>query len=362
MPDDIHVHYMKMALSLACKGIGNVSPNPMVGAVLVKRDKILSSGFHAHYGQSHAEVRAIEAAKESVKGATLYCTLEPCVHSDKQTPPCAQRLVCEGIGKVVIASIDPNPKVKGKGIALLRQSGIEVVYGVLAAENEELNRFYFKYMSRNLPYVTLKIAQTIDGKIAAQKGSQTWITSVRSRQLVHRLRAEYDSVLVGSNTIRIDNPVLTVHKKNGRNPIRIIIDGKLKLNPTYNVFQNTGRARTVLMAAVAKSNKTRIDIFKNQGCQVMQLAASPAGWIPMKTILKKLAAEKITSVLVEGGQHIFSQFIRHDLVDELKVFIAPQIWGHGVPSIVIEPLYKIRQWHLHAQQNIMGDLLLEYRR
>jgi diaminohydroxyphosphoribosylaminopyrimidine deaminase/5-amino-6-(5-phosphoribosylamino)uracil reductase len=362
MPDQRDIYFMKMALQMARKGLGHVSPNPLVGAVLVKQNKIIGRGYHAGYGQAHAEVRAIESAAESVKGATLYCNLEPCFHSDKQTPPCAQRLIREGIKKVVIASKDPNPKVQGKGIVLLQQTGIEVVSGILAAANEELNRFYFKYMTQNMPYVTLKIAQTIDSKIAAGPASQTWITSLPSRRMVYRWRTEYDGVLVGSNTIRMDDPQLTRHTAKGRNPVRIIIAGKLRLTPAYRVFQNIAHSRAVIVCATKTVDQGKINKFKTAGCQVWQLAGNMAGRIPLEKILKKLAAEKICSVLVEGGQQIFSQFIRDDLADELKIFIAPQIWGGGIPAIGDSPINKIRHWHIHQQKRISEDVLLVYRR
>ncbi len=362
MPENQDIQFMKMALRLARNGIGYVSPNPLVGAVLVKDNHIIGTGYHAQYGQAHAEVRAIEAATADVKDAVLYCNLEPCVHTNKQTPPCTQRLIHEGIKKVVIASLDPNPQVQGKGVALLQQSGVEVQTGVLSAENEELNRFFFKYVTQDLPYVTLKIAQTMDGKIPPPQASQIWISSLSSRQIVHRWRAEYDAVLVGSNTVRIDNPELTLHGMAGRNPVRIIIDGKFRLSPAYKVFKSDTNSRIILICTEAAYNKNKLKKFETVNCTVIPVTGDRHGQIPLKKILKILAREKISSILVEGGQQIFTQFVQNNLIDELIFFIAPQMWGKGLTAFASNPLNKIRNWRLHAVKNVAEDLLLIYRR
>jgi len=353
---------MKQALRLARKGKGFVSPNPLVGAVLVKDGRIISTGFHRRYGQAHAEVLAIESATEDVRNAVLYCNLEPCCHTDKQTPPCAQRLVQEGIKKVVIAGLDPNPQVNGKGVALLQKAGIEVQTGVLAEENRELNRFYFKYTKTHQPYVTLKIAQTIDGKISRERGKQTWITSVESRKMVHRLRAEYDAVLVGGNTVRIDDPELTRHDEKGRNPIRIIMDGKLRLKPEYKVFRSAYRERVMVIAEKSRDNKSKVKKMDLTKCKFILLPADQQGKIKISRILEALAREKITSVLVEGGQQIFSQFLETGWADELKFIIAPQIWGNGIPAFDSGTFGSIQNWRLHSKKNIDRDLVLVYRR
>jgi diaminohydroxyphosphoribosylaminopyrimidine deaminase / 5-amino-6-(5-phosphoribosylamino)uracil reductase len=297
-----------------------------------------------------------------VRNAVLYCNLEPCVHTAKQTPPCAQRLIREGIKKVVIAGLDPNPQVQGQGAALLQQAGIEVQTGLLSAENEELNRFYFKYITRRLPYVTLKIAQTLDGKIAASKRSRKWITAPASRQLVHRWRAAYDAVLVGSNTVRTDDPALTVHEETGRNPVRVIIDGKLKLNPGYKVFAGTDGGRTIIICDKTFYHENEKKKYKASDCTVIRAAGDKHGQISVKTILTNLAGEKIASVLVEGGQKIFSQFVRSDLTDELAVFIAPQIWGQGLAAFGADSGNKSHNWRLHNVMKVTDDLLLIYRR
>jgi diaminohydroxyphosphoribosylaminopyrimidine deaminase/5-amino-6-(5-phosphoribosylamino)uracil reductase len=353
---------MKMALRLAHRGAGFVSPNPMVGAVLVKDGRIISTGYHHRHGGSHAEVQAIEGASESVKGAVLYCNLEPCCHLDKQTPPCAQRLIREGIKKAVISDLDPNPKVHGKGVKLLRTAGIEVVTGLLKTENSELNRFYNKYTCTNRPYVTIKIAQTLDGKIARQKGKQSWISSAGSRKMVHRLRTEYDAVLVGGNTVRIDNPELTRHGVKGRNPVRIIVDGKLRLNPGFKIFENATQERVIVLAGNNRLNFSKKKSLESTGCKVILLPADRQGRINLDHILDFLAGEKITSLLVEGGQQIFSQFLENDWTDELAFVIAPQIWGGGIPAIKRGKNFYTQNWRLHEKKNISGDLLLIYRR
>lgn len=364
MPDDKDFQFMKMALRLARKGRGYVSPNPLVGAILVKGGRVIGRGYHACYGQAHAEVRAITSATESVKGSTLYCNLEPCVHTDKQTPPCAQLLIREGIKKVVIAGLDPNPRVQGKGVTLLQQSGIEVHTGILAAENNELNRFFFKYITRHLPYVTVKIARTIDGIIAPglpPQSGRAWISSIQSRKLVHRWRTEYDAILVGGNTVRIDDPELSRHGIKGRDPVRIIVDGNLSISPDLRVFHSGAHSRIIIICADNMYNKKKLKKFEALQCTVIPVAGNPAGKISMKSILKILAREKIISILVEGGQQIFSQFIQDQLTDELIIFTAPRIWGQGLPAFTTGLLNPIRNWRLQAVKNIAEDLLLIYR-
>ncbi len=231
--------YIKQCFELAKKGAGLVSPNPLVGAVLVKSGQIIGRGFHKKYGGNHAEVNAIKNSKEDIAGSTLYCNLEPCCHTNKQTPPCVPLIIQKKIKRVVICNLDPNKEVKGKGVEQLRKAGIEVITSILENEGKELNKFYFKYVNEKLPYVTLKIAQSIDGKIGISKKIQTWLTGKKSIKYVHKLRSEYDAVLVGAGTIKSDNPLLTVREVSGRNPIRIIVDGKLSISQLNQKYLNS---------------------------------------------------------------------------------------------------------------------------
>ncbi len=355
----LDIHYMKRALRLAKKGEGMVSPNPLVGAVIVKNNQIIGEGYHQKYGGAHAEINAINSAGQSVKGATLYCNLEPCCHTDKQTPPCVNRIIEEGIKRVVVAAMDPNPKVKGKGFSLLKQAGIEVIKDILAQENQEINKFYIKYITRQLPYITLKIAQTIDGYISDQKNQQRWLTGEPAKRLVHRWRSACDSVLIGANTLRTDNPLLTVRYGNWGDPIRIVITGSAEIDPELKIFCLKQNHKTWLITA-PKNHTKLLKISEDKGCELIELPADSDQRIPMLSILEYLAKQKITSVLVEGGQQIFSQFIHKGLWDELKIFIAPKILGTGIKAFTSKAAKKASSFHLHETAKIGEDVLLTY--
>jgi diaminohydroxyphosphoribosylaminopyrimidine deaminase/5-amino-6-(5-phosphoribosylamino)uracil reductase len=326
------IFYIKHCLKLAKKGRGSVSPNPMVGAVIVKENQIIGEGYHKKSGEAHAEINALESVTTSPQGATLYCNLEPCCHENKKTAPCTRRIIKEGIQRVVISSIDPNPQVNGKGVEQLRKANVEVQTGILDDENRELNRFFFKYITQNRPYVTAKIAQTIDGQISLKRGSQKWITGIKSKKLVHCWRSEYDGLLVGARTVNIDNPELTVREVKGRNPYIIIVDGNLKVQLKNNIFHHSNNNKIIIFTS--KNSKTeKVKKLRKKGCNIIIMPADAKGLINLDTILLELAKMNITSVLVEGGQQIFSQFIAGKFADEIKLFIAPQIWGKGLASI-----------------------------
>ena len=321
--------YISQCFKVARKGLGHVSPNPLVGALLVKNGKIISRGYHKKYGAEHAEVNAIKNATENVAGATLYCNLEPCCHTNKQTPPCVPLIVKSKIKKVVISNLDPNKEVNGKGVKQLRNAGIEVLTGILEKEGIDLNKFYFKSVREKLPFVTLKIAQSLDGKISEAKNKQTWLTGIESIKFVHRLRSEYDAVLVGANTIKVDNPLLTVRKVKGRNPIRIVIDGKFSIPLNSKVLNNNEPDKTWIFTS-QKSNQKKLKQIENKGVKVFSVKRSADKKINLNSVLKILTKNKITSVLVEGGQEIFSQFFSQKLFDELIVLQSPKILGKGL--------------------------------
>jgi diaminohydroxyphosphoribosylaminopyrimidine deaminase/5-amino-6-(5-phosphoribosylamino)uracil reductase len=350
---------MKRALRLAKKGAGHVSPNPLVGAVIVKNGRIIGEGYHQKYGEAHAEINAIHSSKQSVKNATLYCTLEPCCHTDKQTPPCVNRIITEGIKRVVVASTDPNPKVSGKGFELLKKVGIEVMHGLLAEENEELNKFYFNSVLQKLPYVTLKIAQSLDGYISHKKNKQIWLTGDKTKQVVHHWRSTHDAVLIGLNTLRVDNPQLTVRYGLKRSPVRIVLCESTNVNPHLLIFKQEPKENTWIITTKENQRKLSKKLAKT-GCQVVGLKAKSNNQLKIQTVLKYLAKMKITSVLVEGGQQIFSQFIDTRLWNELNVIIAPKILGGGVKGIEIETHKKLSPMQLNKTKKMGEDILLTY--
>ena len=351
---------MKLAMELAAKGAGSVSPNPMVGAVIVKNNKIIAQGYHQIYGGPHAEVIAITNASESVKGATIYCNLEPCCHMDKQTPPCAQRLIEEGIKKVVIANLDPNPKVNGGGINLLRNAGIEVVSGMMAEQGKELNRFYMKFTSKKLPYITLKIAQTVDGCIAKTKNQPSMVTGKESQRHVHRLRSIYDASIIGGNTLRVDNSLLNVRHSKGLDPFRIILSTELNFDPELNIFKLEPKENTWILSSESNKSKAK-ELTVRTGCQVFLLPSDDKKRLSINTVLDFLAGQKITSVLVEGGAEIFSQFIYEAYIDELNILIAPKIWGSQLRSFLPSDEERSIKFNLHSSALLGEDILLIYR-
>ena len=334
-------YYLKQCFNLARKGSGHVSPNPLVGAILVKKGKIIGQGYHKKYGTAHAEVNAIKNAPQNVAGATLYCNLEPCCHTNKQTPPCVLLIIEKKIKKVVISNLDPNKNVNGKGIKLLRDAGIEVITNVLDEEGNELNKFYFKFVQEKLPFVTLKIAQSIDGKISEAKNKQIWLTGKESIKYVHKLRSEYDAVLVGANTIKVDNPLLTVREVNGRNPIRIIIDGKLSI-PVESKSLNSSDPEKTWIFTSSNSSSKKINRIEKLGVKVFNIRPSYKNEINLLDVLKVLAENKITSILVEGGQKIFSQFLNQKLFDEIIILQSPKILCKGIDAFDIARSMQFR--------------------
>ena len=306
---------MQRCLGLARKGDGMVNPNPMVGCVIIRNDKIVGEGFHRKFGGPHAEIIALKGAGNKSKGATMYISLEPCTHYGK-TPPCTDAIIQAGISQVVIASKDPNPLVSGKGIRRLRKAGILVKVGLLQREAELLNEKFFKFMKTGLPFVGIKLAQSLDGKIADVAGTSKWITSKTARKEVHRLRSHYDAVLVGANTVLHDNPELTVRFVKGRNPVRVVIDGSLSL-PIPQVLFNTTAVPTWLLTSTkaihAKIQKVQKLVSK--GVRVLPVSSSYR--INEKSILRTLAAEGITSLLLEGGADTVDGFVNRFLADRL---------------------------------------------
>lgn len=349
--------FLKRCFKLAVKGAGTVSPNPLVGTVIVRNGKVIGEGYHKKYGEQHAEVDAFNNSTEDVEGATLYCNLEPCCHTNKQTPPCVPLIINKKILRVVISNLDPNPEVSGEGIKQLRDAGIEVISDLLKNEGEELNKFYFNYVKKKIPYITLKVAQSIDGKISKSNNEQSWLTGKESILFVHQKRAVYDAVLVGANTVAVDNPLLTVRNVEGRNPKRIILDGKLSIDLNAKVLNCEDVEKTFLITS-EDSDNAKIKKIIEKGAKVYQFKSDKAQ-LELKDILIKLGEEKITSLFVEGGSEIFSQFIDENTYDEIIILQAPITLGEGVIGISISSLGHLNKI---SSEKLGEDLKIVYKK
>ena len=324
-------HYMKIALKLAQKGRGYVSPNPLVGAVIVKEYKVIGRGYHQRCGENHAEINALKNASEDVAGSTLYVTLEPCCHEGK-TPPCIDSIIKHKIARVVIGTIDSNPLVSCQGINHLQSCGIEVKTGVLERECRELNEVFFHFMERKLPFVTMKYAQTLDGRIATATGQSKWISSAASLKFTHKLRASHDAILVGVGTVIKDNPELNVRLVRGRNPLRIIVDSALKIPAKSKVMQNLSQNKTIL-ATIKKASDPQFQKLTNLGAEIITVAADKQGNVDLNKLLKILAKRNISSVLIEGGAKIITSILINNLANRFVTVIAPKIIGKGIEAV-----------------------------
>jgi diaminohydroxyphosphoribosylaminopyrimidine deaminase/5-amino-6-(5-phosphoribosylamino)uracil reductase len=315
--------YMGMALRLAAKARGRTSPNPMVGAVVVANGKVISRGYHHRAGEPHAEAIALKKAGKNAKGATLYVTLEPCSHTGKRTPPCAPLIMQSGVKRIVVATIDPNPRVSGGGINTLTKAGFEVLTGVLEAEAIKLNEAFIKHITSGMPFVTLKIAQTLDGKIATATGESQWITGEKAREEGHKLRNGNDAIIVGINTVLKDNPSLTTRIPGGRDPIRVIVDSSLRIPVNAKVLNQRSSARAVV-ATLPSAPREKILKLQHTGVEVLFVKSS-GGRVDLKDLLKRLGSMDIMSVLIEGGAEINASAIKAGVVDKVVMFLAPMI-------------------------------------
>lgn len=333
-----HELYMARCLELAVNGCGNVSPNPMVGAVIVHNGQIIGEGYHARCGEAHAEINAINSVKDKklLESSTLYVSLEPCSHYGK-TPPCTERIIEEKIPHIVVAMTDPNPKVSGRGIEFLRQNGVDVTVGVLEEKASKLNREFITYHTKQRPYVILKWAQSLDGfidkKRQADEGPQ-WITNEVARSLVHKWRSEEQAIMVGTNTVEMDNPMLNVRNWNGKNPTRIVIDRRLRLPHTSHVFD--GSQPTILFIGNntnALAHKTEFAGISNLEIITLDFAKGIEN-----QILKELAERQIVSVMIEGGAAFITSFVKKGLWDEARIFIGNKFFGEGIaaPTLIGE--------------------------
>ncbi|HPQ44490.1 MAG TPA: bifunctional diaminohydroxyphosphoribosylaminopyrimidine deaminase/5-amino-6-(5-phosphoribosylamino)uracil reductase RibD [Syntrophales bacterium] len=323
--------YMDMALKLARRGEGWTSPNPMVGAVIVRDERVIGTGYHRRYGEAHAEINAINAVSEPIEGATFYVTLEPCSHHGK-TPPCVDKIIETKAARVVIGTVDPNPLVSGRGIALLHDHGIETQVGVLANECEKLNEKFFTFMKTGMPFVTLKYAQTLDGRIASFTGHSQWISSKPSLRFAHRLRSLHDAVLVGIGTVIADDPDLRVRLVRGRNPLRVVADSTLKIPLGAQVLGNQDAAKAVIITGPVSGRKRRA-MLEERGIETLVIEEKSNGGLNLKKLLAELGKRQISSLLVEGGAGIITSFLKEGLFDRMIVITAPRIVGRGIEAV-----------------------------
>jgi len=325
-------HFMQMALDLAIKGEGFTSPNPMVGAVVVKNGRVVGRGYHQMAGGPHAEVNAIDAAGKLAKGATLYVTLEPCNHTGR-TPPCTLKILETGIKRVVFAMIDPNLDVAGRGAEFLEQQGIQITSGVCQQQALKLNEAFVKFVRTRRPFVIAKCAATLDGRIATRSGDSKWVTGEKARQFVHRLRHAVDAILVGINTVRTDNPSLTTRlpDSRGKDPVRIILDTRLSISPDARLLRQESEADTILVVG-PDLTPDKLTTFEKGGIRVIQ-SELKNGLIDMNVLMDRLGAMSLTSLLIEGGSRVLASAFRADIVNKVLFFYAPKILGgdDGIP-------------------------------
>lgn len=321
--------YMLRAISLAKKGEGWTNPNPMVGAVIVRDGRIIGEGYHKKYGELHAERNAFASLKESAKGATMYVTMEPCCHYGK-TPPCTQAIIEHKIGKVVIGSKDPNPKVSGKGVQILKEAGISVVEDFLREECDKLNPIFFHYIRTKMPYVVMKYAMTLDGKIATKTGESKWITGKEAREEVQHMRHSYMGIMVGIGTVLADDPMLNVRAKDKKNPVRIICDSKLRIKEDSQIVKTSFNQRTIVVYADSQNIQEKLERLHSLGVETLY-CPDESNQIDLKKLMIYLGNEGIDSIILEGGGTLNESAVRAGIVKEVQAFIAPKLFG-GVNS------------------------------
>lgn len=364
------IRYMARALRLAERGLGKTSPNPTVGALVVSQGRVVGEGYHHAAGRPHAEVLALRQAGRRARGATLYVTLEPCSHLNKRTPPCVPAILQAGIRHVVVAMIDPNPAVRGKGVRELRRAGVSVTTGIGQSEAERLNRAYRHWVTTKRPYVILKAGMTVDGKIAAGSGKLRWITGPRARREAHQLRARVDAVLVGIGTVLKDDPQLTARQGSrlsrlaARQPLRIVVDSRLRIDPKARILKQQAQAPT-LIATTAAAPRARRAALERIGIEVLPLPSAD-GRVDIRALVRRLGARGVTSLLVEGGGEINDAFLTARQVNEVRLYVAPLLLGGASAiSLIGGPRRRrlAQAWPLHDMQTrwIGPDLVVEGR-
>ncbi|WP_334296641.1 bifunctional diaminohydroxyphosphoribosylaminopyrimidine deaminase/5-amino-6-(5-phosphoribosylamino)uracil reductase RibD [Romboutsia sp. CE17] len=356
----LNQEYMRLAIEIAKKGAGKVNPNPMVGAVIVKDERVIGQGYHKYYGGNHAEVNAFENLSDNPEGATIYVTLEPCSHYGK-TPPCVDKIIANKISKVVVGTLDPNPLVEGRGIKALKEAGIEVITGVLEEECKKLNEVFMKYILCKRPFVVLKTAMTLDGKIATESGESKWITSDKSRQEVHKLRNKLSAIMVGVNTVIKDNPELTCRLEGGKNPVRIIVDSKLRIPLGSNVVVDN-LAQTIV-ATTEVADKDKILVLEKLGVKVL-IINSKNERVDLQSLMIELGKRDIDGILLEGGATLSFSALEENIVDKIQVYIAPKIIGGeksktSIGGKGIEKLSDAIMLNNMTVKSVGTDLLIE---
>jgi len=316
-------YYMNLAMRLALKGLSRTSPNPMVGALLVKDGRIIGRGYHEKAGSAHAEIIALDEAGRKAKGATLYVTLEPCAHFGR-TPPCVDSIIRSGVKEVIVGMVDPNPLNNGKGIEILRKQGMKVRVGFLEDKLRRMNESFVKYITRKMPFVTVKVAQSLDGRIATKTGESKWITSDRSRIYAHRIRQRYDAIMVGVNTILRDNPRLDSWFSE-RKSVKIVVDSGLSVPINANIFSRDSKVVIVTVSSLP-GQETENRKTLEQKARILEVKEK-SGQINIRDMLKKLAQQEITNILVEGGGTLIGTLFDEGLVDKVMFFISPKIIG-----------------------------------
>lgn len=348
---------MNRALELAARAKGRTSPNPLVGCVLVRDGKVIGEGYHQKAGTPHAEVHALKAVGGKAQGATAYVTLEPCAHFGR-TPPCANALVEAGISRAVVAMLDPNPLVAGKGIQILQQAGIQVEVGIEEEKAKELNKFFLKSIKVGLPYVLYKSAMTLDGKIATESGDSKWITNESSRNHAHDLRNEFDVIMVGSETVEQDNPLLNCRVSEGRDPVRLIIDGQLRISLDAVVLTSSDTAPCIIATSLKAPQNKVLQLQEMANVEVWQF--NTPRHVPIKDVLEKVAERGWNSVLLEGGGSLAGVLLQEKLIDEVEFIIAPKLIGGNGPSpltgLFLEKMNQAIPLKLLAIDDSTGDI------
>ena len=365
MEENINEKYMRMAIELAKKGAGAVNPNPMVGAVVVKNGKVIGEGYHKFFGGPHAEVYALEDAGKEAEGAAIYVTLEPCSHYGK-TPPCAKKIIDMGIKKCFIGSSDPNPKVAGKGVAMLKEAGIEVVENVLKEECDEINQVFFKYIKTKIPYLFVKCGITLDGKIALLNGISKWITNSIAREKVQFYRNKFMGIMVGINTVLTDNPSLTARIENSVNPFRIIVDPHLKIDENCKIVENNEDEKTVIITSQKNlfdedAENNEIQLKQKRLCKENKLKFIfiEGEKFSFKKMLEEIGKTGIDSILLEGGETLISLAFEENVIDGGEIFIANKILGDSsakpfISGFVREKMEEAVQL-TNVRNNIYGE-------
>jgi len=336
---NVHERYINLALNLALKAKGKTSPNPAVGALVVKNGRIVGRGYHKKAGLSHAEVIALEEAGSKAQDATLYVTLEPCTHFGK-TPPCVHKIIASGVKEVVVGMVDPNPKNNGRGIEILKRSKIRVQVGFLEDKLRKLNEVFIKYITKRIPFITVKVGQSLDGRIATKTGDSKWITSDKSRVYAHRLRSEFDAIMVGVNTILRDNPRLNASFSDKR-LIKIVVDSQLSTPQNANIFSKDSSVIIVTLPT-QPGQQTENRKILTQKAKILEVKEK-AGQINLKDMLKKLAHQEISNILVEGGGTLIGTLFDEGLVDKILFFISPKIIGgkDAISSVMGQGIARI---------------------